>query len=210
MKTELKIKTAEYLSSGVEEKQFPKPELPEYCVIGRSNVGKSSLINMLTNNSKLAKVSKTPGKTITINHFIMDQTWYLADLPGYGYAKRSQTTREQWEKMTEKYFTTRPNLLCVWQLIDSRIPPQKLDIAFSNKLGEFGVPFILVLTKCDKQSTLQATRAAEAYHKEMKKTWEEVPIYILTSAVEKVGKSELLNWVQLTNKVFDGSQIILP
>jgi GTP-binding protein len=204
---EFKIKTAEYLSSGVEEKQFPAATLPEYCVIGRSNVGKSSLINMLTNNSKLAKVSKTPGKTITINHFIMDGNWYLADLPGYGYAKRSQTTREQWEKMTEKYFTTRKNLFCVWQLIDSRIPPQRLDLEFSNKLGTLGVPFILVFTKCDKQSSLQSTRAAQAYHNEMKKTWEEVPEYILTSSVEKIGKSNLLQWVETTNKSIDMSEI---
>ena len=144
----MNIKSAIHISSGVSLKDYPETERPEYAVIGRSNVGKSSLINMLCDNHKLARVSKTPGKTITINHFLFNETWYLADMPGYGYAKRARTTRESWEKMTEEFFLERENLLYVMQLIDSRIPPQKIDVEFSNKLGEMQVPFILVFTKC--------------------------------------------------------------
>lgn len=193
------IKSAIHVSSGVSLKDYPKDDKPEYAVIGRSNVGKSSLINLLCDNSKLARVSKTPGKTITINHFLFNEIWYLADMPGYGYAKRAKTTRSSWEKMTEEFFTQRENLVCVLQLIDSRIPPQKLDIEFTNKLGEWQVPFILVFTKCDKNSGNENFHAVKNYEKALSETWEEMPQHILTSAAHKIGKEDILNFIDDSN-----------
>jgi len=195
----MEIKKAAFISSGTASNHFPAPVIPEYAMIGRSNVGKSSLINMLCNNNKLAKVSKTPGKTITINHFLIDDTWYLADMPGYGYARRSKDTRMDWEKMTLQFLTTRENLLCVFVLIDARIPPQKLDIAFINSLGTHGVAFALIFTKCDKLSPKQIKDSINVFSKELLKTWETMPPILKSSAFNKLGKTEILGFIERLN-----------
>lgn len=151
----MKINQAEFLVSSSDIKQCPKPDKPEYAFIGRSNVGKSSLINMLTERRKLAKTSSSPGKTILINHFIINDAWYLVDLPGYGYAKRSKTERGKWEKMIQKYLLNRTNLLSVFVLIDSRVTPQSNDLEFINWLGMSQIPFVIVFTKADKMKSTQ-------------------------------------------------------
>ena len=152
----MEIKTAEYLQSEVDWRKCPAPDKPEYAFIGRSNVGKSSLINMLTNNRNLAKTSSKPGKTQTINHFLMNKTWYLVDLPGYGFAKTSKTNREKWQKMISDYLLHRENLQVVFVLVDSRLEPQQIDVDFINNLGENGLPFAIIFTKADKISTGKA------------------------------------------------------
>ncbi|SHK91823.1 GTP-binding protein [Chitinophaga jiangningensis] len=196
------IKTAEYLISSPDWEKCPKPNLPEYAFIGRSNVGKSSLINLLTNNEKLAKTSGTPGKTTLINHFIINQSWYLVDLPGYGFAKRSMSQRRQWEQMIENYLRKRQNLVNVFVLIDSRHEPQKIDIEFINQLGEWQIPFSLVFTKADKSTQAEVSRNVKAFHNKMRETWQFLPPHFVTSVVKKSGRDAILGYIEELNAQF--------
>jgi len=181
---------------------MPKATLPEYAFIGRSNVGKSSLINMLTGQKKLAKTSGSPGKTQTVNHFLIQKNWYIVDLPGYGYAKVSKKEREKWQLMIRKYFKGRPNLLYTFLLIDCRHEPQKADIDFSNFLGELQVPFVLVFTKADKlgASTVQSNIAA--FKREMLKLWTELPPIFQTSSVNQQGREDMLKFIKENNDTY--------
>lgn len=203
---------ASYLISSPSYKNCPKSNFPEYAFIGRSNVGKSSLINMITGQTSLAKTSATPGKTQLINHFTIESKsaqkskeksvfWYLVDLPGYGYAKRSQKEREQWEKMIEEYFAQRPNLTNVFVLIDGRHAPMKIDIEFVSNLDKWQVPFTLVFTKADKEKPTVVQRNMQAFLDELKKTWQFLPQSIITSATKKQGREELLNLITQKNEM---------
>lgn len=196
------IKEAEFITSSVMESQCPKPLLPEYAFIGRSNVGKSMLINMLTGKRKLAKVSGSPGKTITMNHFLINKSWYLVDLPGYGFAKRSKTERKKWEKMIRHYILTRANLLSLFLLIDLRHEPQKNDTDFMEWLAMSEIPFIITFTKADKLSKVQAEKNLSAYKKFLLEKWEELPPVIVTSSVTGAGKEEILKYIDKTNTLF--------
>ena len=194
------IKSASFLQSNTDVNKLPKPNKPEYAFIGRSNVGKSSLINMLTGNNKLAKVSATPGKTITINHFIINDEWYLVDLPGYGFAKRSQKDREMWKKMLDAYILGRQNLVTTFVLVDSRIEPQKIDLDFISNLGENQIPLVIIFTKADKLSSGQLSANIEAYKKKLLEEWEELPTMIITSSEKKTGRDEILDYIEKYNK----------
>lgn len=195
----MNINDAVYIRSSPTLDLCPKPDKPEYAFIGRSNVGKSSLINMLTNHSKLAKTSAKPGKTALINHFLINKSWYLVDLPGYGYAKTSKTQREEWDKMIRNYLLRRENLYCVFVLIDSNIPPQKKDLDFLRWLGENGVPFVIVFTKTDRISLNQLQSNVATYKKTLLKEWEVVPDYFISSAVSNSGKEEMLDYIDKIN-----------
>lgn len=197
------IKSAEFLCSNTRTDKLPPPVLPEYAFIGRSNVGKSSLINMLVQRKGLAKTSQTPGKTQLINHFIINETWYLVDLPGYGYARTSRSNRESWEKFIRYYLRHRENLQCVLVLIDSRIEPQKLDLDFCKWLGENGLPFILIFTKADKQSAVKSDQNIAKFRKDLLYFFEEVPQLILTSAETQQGRDEILAFIDDVNKRFE-------
>lgn len=191
------IKTAEYTTSYVDWKKCPETNWPEYAFIGRSNVGKSSLINMITQRKFLAKVSNTPGKTQCINFFDINEEWHLVDLPGYGYAKTSRSNRHKWMKMIKDYMENRNSLLYVFQLIDSRIPPQDIDIQFINWMGEKGIPFILVFTKNDHPKKNKGNR--QAFEKELLKTWETLPKKFITSSAKNQGGEEILRFIEETN-----------
>ncbi|QMU27953.1 ribosome biogenesis GTP-binding protein YihA/YsxC [Adhaeribacter radiodurans] len=193
------IKEAKFICSNTEVAKCPETNLPEYAFIGRSNVGKSSLINMLTERSKLAKTSSLPGKTQLINHFLINENWYLVDLPGYGWARVSQTSREKWSKMVKAYLRNRKNLACVFLLIDSRLEPQKSDLDFIQLLGEMGVPFVLVFTKSDKQSIQKTQANIAGFKRALLQTWEELPPLYVTSSAEKNGREELLQFIEQTN-----------
>ncbi|KAA5533166.1 YihA family ribosome biogenesis GTP-binding protein [Taibaiella lutea] len=205
----MEINNASYVISSAKVEQCPPPDKPEYAFIGRSNVGKSSLINMITNNAKLAKVSKTPGKTTLINHFLIngernaDTPWYMVDLPGYGYAKRSQTQRVQWQKMLEAYFRTRENLQTVFVLIDSRISPQQIDLDFLVSLGEWGIPFNMIFTKADKNTQSETAKNVKNFVSRMKEQWEYIPRYFVTSAVKALGRKDLLSYIDEVNLNFN-------
>lgn len=203
----MQITEAKFLISNTDIEKCPVPKLPEYAFIGRSNVGKSSLINMVTGKKNLAKTSATPGKTRLVNHFIINNKWYLVDLPGYGYAKVSKASKATWDKMIKDYLLGRKNLMTIFVLIDSRLEPQKNDLAFINWLGEKGVPFSIVFTKSDKLKKQQIIYSVEAYKKTLRKTWEELPPLFITSAEKKIGKDELLNYIEEINKTFDRSSI---
>ena len=177
----------------------PAPDKPEYAFIGRSNVGKSSLINMLTSQKGLAKTSSSPGKTQLINHFLINNRWYLVDLPGYGYAKVSKESREKWRRMINFYFQKRENLTCVFVLIDSRHEPLKQDLEFIDYLGNMGVPFAIVFTKLDKQSAAKTEATIQAYSEKLHETWEELPPMFRTSAEKRVGRDEILNYIEEIN-----------
>jgi GTP-binding protein len=194
----MRIKQAEYIISSPSVENCPKPDKPEYAFIGRSNVGKSSLINMLCNR-EIAKISSSPGKTKLINHFLINNEWYMVDLPGYGYAKISQSQRKQWEKMIEEYLHKRENLVNVFVLIDSRREPQKNDLEFVNKLGLRQVPFTLVFTKADKEKPKAVERNVNAFLDAMKKTWESLPKHYITSAAQKIGVEEILDFIEGCN-----------
>lgn len=201
----MEITKAKYLLSSPNVAGCPKPTMPEYAFIGRSNVGKSSLINMLTNQSKLAKTSNTPGKTQMINHFVINDSFYIVDLPGYGFAKVSQHTRAGWGKMTENYLKERRNLVTVFVLIDSRLEPQKIDLEFLRSLGEWGVPFNIVFTKADKSSQREAAKHARQFIEAMKLEWEFIPRSFMTSAVKFLGRREILSYINELN-----SEFVLP
>lgn len=190
------VKSAEFVKSSSDYRQSPKADRAEFAFIGRSNVGKSSLINALVNKKDLAKTSSQPGKTQLINHFLIDSQWYLVDLPGYGYAKVSKSSREVWGKMIRNYILKRENLLNVYVLVDSRLTPQKIDIEFINFLGENAVPFTIVFTKIDKQSAGKTEENLEVYKQELLKYWEELPNIILTSAEKRKGLEELLDSIK--------------
>lgn len=196
------IKTASFVKSSVTLAQCPSPQLPEYAFIGRSNVGKSSLINMLCNHSKLAKVSSTPGKTREINHFLINNNWYLVDLPGYGYARVSRTAREKWGDFIEEYLKGRENLQYLFVLIDSRLEPQPIDVEFINHLGQMAIPFVLVYTKIDKQNNTQTQQNKALMEKILYETWEELPPMFFTSAEKKIGKEDILKFIGASNQKY--------
>lgn len=203
------IKSAEYLISSPDYTKCPSPDKPEYAFIGRSNVGKSSLINMITDNHKLAKTSGTPGKTQLINHFKISSSasdkiakpdyWYMVDLPGYGFAKVSISDRKRWEQMIENYLRKRENLVNVFVLIDSRHEPQNVDIEFVNRLGKWEVPFALVFTKADKESQRVVSRNVKLFLDKMRETWQFLPRNFVTSAIKKQGRDKMLDFIQETN-----------
>lgn len=198
----MKVKTAEFIMSNSDPARCPKPVLPEYAFIGRSNVGKSSLINMLVDRRSLAKTSGNPGKTQTINHFLINKSWYLVDLPGYGYAKVSKKLRSGWMESIFSYLENRENLMSLLILIDSRLEPQRIDIDFINELGPMGLPFLLVFTKTDKTRPGQLSKNIQLFRNELLKTWESLPPHIKTSAIDKRGQEELLSYIEKTNKEF--------
>ncbi|MEE0894716.1 MAG: ribosome biogenesis GTP-binding protein YihA/YsxC [Bacteroidales bacterium] len=189
------VSSAEFVKSSQELNQCPQPDMPEFAFIGRSNVGKSSLINMLVDKKDLAKTSSQPGKTQLINHFIINKEWYLVDLPGYGYAKTSMENRKKWRKMIEDYLLKRVNLLTVFVLVDSRLEPQKIDLEFINFLGENQVPITLIFTKTDKQSAKKTEESLERFKESLSEYWEELPEIILTSSEKRVGRDEVLETI---------------
>ncbi len=196
------IRSASFVKSSPTLKDCPASPIPEFGFIGRSNVGKSSLINMLTGWSKLAKTSVQPGKTRTINHFLINESWYLVDLPGYGYAKVPINLREKWVKETENYILKRENLVCLFVLIDSRHKPQKSDIEFMELLGKSQVPFARVFTKCDKISALALKESKELYDTVMLEKWESLPVTFISSSVNATGREEILNYIEESINIF--------
>ena len=196
----MEIKQAEFSLSAPVVSMCPKDTKPEYAFIGRSNVGKSSLINMLTNNKKLAKTSATPGKTLLINHFIINKEWYLVDLPGYGYAKRSKKEVDKLDQMIRGYILQREQLVNVFVLVDIRLEPQKIDLDFIEWLGVSSIPFAIIFTKADKLTSNKARQAMEAYKKKLMETWEELPPMFLTSSEKKDGRDDVLDYIEQINK----------
>jgi GTP-binding protein len=193
------IKQADFICSSSKTEQCPQLKLPEYAFIGRSNVGKSSLINMLTGKKKLAKVSGTPGKTRLINHFLINNSWYLVDLPGYGYAKASKTERGTFSRIIIDYIERREEMTLLFVLIDSRLEPQKIDIDFINILGENGIPFAIIFTKTDKLGTEKLNQNIENFKKLLSEFWDELPKMFISSAEKKTGKDEILDYIDEIN-----------
>ena len=189
------IKSSEFIISNTDLSKCPKPDKPEFAFIGRSNVGKSSLINMITNRKDLAKTSGKPGKTQTINHFLVNQKWYLVDLPGYGYAGVSRTARKGWGKMIETYLLNRENLYCTFVLVDARHEPQKKDIEFITWIGEKQLPIAIVLTKADKLPKLALKKSHQLFKNTLLETWESLPPVFVTSAQKKIGKEDVLDFI---------------
>ncbi len=197
----MKIKTADFVTSNTDVSKCPKEQLPEYAFIGRSNVGKSSLINMITGKSKLAKTSGKPGKTQLINHFKINENWFLVDLPGYGYAQVSKSKRQTFQEFLKDYLLLRQQLICTFVLIDSRLEPQKIDLEFMEFLGENSVPFYIIFTKADKLKLAELNRNIQVYNNVMTKSnWESMPPYFVTSATDATGKDELLNFIDELNQ----------
>ncbi len=190
------VKKAEFVKSSSGNAECPKPDKPEFAFIGRSNVGKSSLINMLVEKKDLAKTSSQPGKTQLINHFLINDSWYLVDLPGYGYAKTSMENRKRWKSMINSYILRRDNLLTVFVLVDSRLEPQKIDVEFINFLGENAVPFIILFTKTDKQNMTKNRVSVQRFKDKLSEYWEELPDILLTSSENKTGRDDVLNKVE--------------
>lgn len=204
----MKVNTAEFVISNSDASKCPKDPIPEYAFIGRSNVGKSSLINMLTGHKSLAKTSARPGKTQLINHFLINKNWFLVDLPGYGYARVSKSTKATFQKFITDYFETRAQLVCAFVLIDSRLEPQKIDVEFINYLGESGIPFCLIFTKADKLGKTQVQKNVAAYKKHLlANDWEEIPQYFVTSSADGTGREEILKYIGAVNdEINSGSQ----
>ena len=196
----MKIKSAEFVISNTDVSKCPQGGMPEYAFIGRSNVGKSSLINMLTGHKGLAMTSSKPGKTLLINHFIIDKKWYLVDLPGYGYAQRSQKVQGQISSIIERYVMQREQLTSLFVLVDSRLKPQKIDLDFITWLGENGVPFGIIFTKVDKLSKAKVDDNVQAFLDTLREEWEELPPYFLSSAEKGTGKEEILGYIEEINK----------
>jgi GTP-binding protein len=194
------IKQARFLISNTDVKKCPAPDRPEYAFIGRSNVGKSSLINMLVGQNSLAKVSVRPGKTQLINHFIVDESWYLVDLPGYGYAKISISVKDKFQKLISNYILNRENLYCLFVLIDVRHSPQKIDIEFITWLGENHIPFAIIFTKADKLGKVSVAKNVGAYSQELKKLWEELPPILVSSSLDGTGRDEIISFIENVNK----------
>ena len=219
----MQIKSAKYIISSPDHEKCPVPDKPEYAFIGRSNVGKSSLINMLCNNDKLAKTSGSPGKTQLINHFLIQSAsqkssrvlppsgevrrrlWYLVDLPGYGFAKVSIRSRNRWEQMIENYLRKRENLTMVFVLIDARHSPQKIDLEFLDQLRTWQVPFCLVFTKADKENQRTVNKNVRSFLDAMKKTWQFLPQHFVSSAVKKTGKEKILSFIEETNNSLENT-----
>jgi len=197
------IDSAEFVKSSVQLSQCPKHDIPEYAFLGRSNVGKSSLINMLTGRKKLAKTSTKPGKTQTINHFIINDSWYIADLPGYGYAKVSKKMREDWKNMIYNYVLNRKNLMTLFLLIDSRHDPIASDIEFMDFLGIKYVPFARIFTKADKMKKHELKKVIERHNERLLENWEELPPMIVTSSEDKQGRDELLEYIEKSLRYFE-------
>ncbi len=197
----MEIRNPEFVASYPREKDCPTDGRPEFAFIGRSNVGKSSLINMLTSRKGLAKVSATPGKTQLLNFFLIDQKWYLVDLPGYGYAKVSKSKQRELSKMIDTYLMTRRPLVLAFVLVDSNVPPQKRDIEFINGLGEGGVPFALVFTKADKIGKTTLDQNIQAFFRELGKSWETMPPHFVTSSMHSRGKEDVLNYIGAALKI---------
>lgn len=195
----MEIKSAEFIISNTKVELCPKGDLPEYAFIGRSNVGKSSLINMLTRKPKLAMTSATPGKTLLINHFLINKQWYLVDLPGYGYAARGKKQVEKIQKIIEDYILQREQLVNLFVLIDIRHDPQKIDLEFIEWLGENGVPFSIIFTKSDKLSAGKAKANVNAYMEKLSEQWEELPPHFISSSENKTGRDEILNYIESIN-----------
>jgi GTP-binding protein len=202
----MEIVKADYLISSPSLADCPKPDRPEYAFIGRSNVGKSSVLNLLCNRENLAKISSSPGKTRLINHFTIQSTphaqWYMVDLPGYGFAKVSQAQRKQWEKMIEEYVRKRENLGVLFVLIDSRHEPQAIDLEFTRRLGEWQVPFALIFTKSDKSTQKEVAANVRAFLDEMRKEWEFLPPHFVTSAVKRTGRKAVLEYIAQCNDTY--------
>ena len=198
------IRSATYVISSPDHTKSPAADRPEYAFIGRSNVGKSSLINMLAGNDKLAKTSATPGKTQLINHFNINDEWYIVDLPGYGFAKVSQSERRRWEQMIENYLRKRENLVTVFVLIDSRHSPQKIDLEFLDRLRKWDVPFCLVFTKSDKENQRTVSKNVRDFLDKMRATWQFLPQHFVTSAVKKMGRDKILALIDEMNGEFSG------
>lgn len=196
----MEIKSAHFIISNTQIEKCPQDGLPEYAFIGRSNVGKSSLINMLTRNNKLAMTSSTPGKTLLINHFLINGNWYLVDLPGYGYAQRGKTQQEKITHIIESYILEREQMTCLFVLLDSRHAPQKIDLEFMEWLGENGIPFAIVFTKTDKLSGGKLKTNIEAYKNRLMEQWEELPPIFATSSEKRSGREELLTYIDGINK----------
>ena len=200
----MEIKKAEFTLSSPTVDKCPKDTKPEYAFIGRSNVGKSSLINMLCNNKRLAKTSSTPGKTLLINHFIINNEWYLVDLPGYGFAKRSKSVQQKLDQMITGYILQREQLVNVFVLIDIRLKPQKIDREFIDWLGMSSIPFTIVFTKADKLGPVKANANAQAWMESLRDVWEELPPYFVTSSEKKTGRDEVLDYIDQINKELAG------
>ena len=196
----MEITSAEFVISNSRADMCPKSDLPEYAFIGRSNVGKSSLINMLTKNSKLAMTSSTPGKTLLINHFLINKQWHLVDLPGYGYAQRGKIMMEKIQKLIEYYVLEREEMTCLFVLVDSRLKPQKIDLEFMEWLGENGVPFGIIFTKADKQTINKTKQNVEFYLNTLREQWEELPPYFVSSSEKGTGRDEILDYIDSINK----------
>lgn len=196
----MKIKSAEFVISNSEVSKCPDSNLPEYAFIGRSNVGKSSLINMLTERKSLAKISGRPGKTQLINHFLINGSWHLVDLPGYGYAQVSRSVKKTFQKFITAYFEQREQMICGFVLIDSRHKPQPVDTEFMQWLGEHQVPFCIIFTKSDKLKPGALRRNIETYREEMLRTWEEMPQYFITSSSHATGREEVLDFIEQVNE----------
>lgn len=203
----MKITSAEFVKSSAKVLQCPKPDRPEYAFIGRSNVGKSSLINALTGNKKLAKTSSTPGKTQLINHFLINRRWYMVDLPGLGYAKISKTQRAKWERMINEYFYKRLNLLNTFILVDSRHEPQKTDLELMAMFGANQLPFSIVFTKADKNKPTKLASNIAAYKERLLEEWEELPQIFITSSEKKTGLDDILKFIEETNGIFDFNRL---
>ncbi|OPZ14634.1 MAG: putative GTP-binding protein EngB [Bacteroidetes bacterium ADurb.BinA261] len=199
------IKTAEFVISNTDYRKCPQDGKPEYAFIGRSNVGKSSLINMLANRKGLAMTSSTPGKTMLINHFVINDEWYLVDLPGYGYARRGKENRERLRAIIEDYILEREQMTNLFVLVDSRLEPQKIDLEFMEWLGENAIPFAIVFTKADKLGTGRLQMNIEAYREKLLETWEELPPIFITSSEKGQGRDELLNYIEAVNKSLKNS-----
>ena len=197
------VKSANFIVSNTDINKCPKPSLPEYAFIGRSNVGKSSLINMLTNKKGLAKVSGKPGKTQLINHFLINESWYLVDLPGYGYARVSKSKRQEFSQFIKTYLLKRKSLMCLFVLIDSRLTPQDIDLEFMQWLAHHKVPFVMCFTKLDKLSKKQRDDNFQQYKKRMLVDWEELPSVFLSSATKGTGKEDILSFIAKTNELFE-------
>jgi GTP-binding protein len=197
------VKSAEFICSNTQISKLPPPVKPEYAFIGRSNVGKSSLINTLTGKKGLAKTSQTPGKTQLINHFLINENWYIVDLPGYGYARASKANKANWDKFIHTYLDKRESLQCVMVLIDSRLEPQKIDVEFCNWLGEKGLSFVLVFTKADKQSSVKTDQNVAKFRKAMLATFEEMPQFFITSSETQLGREDILAFISNINQHFE-------
>lgn len=198
----MNIVTADFVCSNTDYKKCPAPDKPEFAFIGRSNVGKSSLINAITNRKGMAKTSGTPGKTQVINHFVINNSWFLVDLPGYGFAKTAKTNREKWEKMIRDYLQNRTSLLVTFVLVDARLQPQTIDLEFMTWMGTHQLPFVIVFTKSDKLTKNELNRNVALYSKKLLETWDETPRMFITSSESHVGKDELLQYIEETIPVF--------